>query len=106
MNKGIGTTLFTILDTKQIKTIFQKLREAVYNDVKDDEIGDLIYIKDFIIKEINQKDIVIDVEIRGKEKNQKKIVKKCFKTDVTQWVQNHQVHIDIEYIGEFYRFQL
>jgi len=83
VNKGIGTTLFTILDIKQIKNIFEKLREAVYNDVRDAEIIDLIYIKDFIIKEINQKDIVIDVEIRGREKNQKKIVKKCFKTDVT-----------------------
>jgi len=58
-----------------IKSIFQKLRGCVYNDVKDAEMLDLMYLKDFGITEINQKDIVIDVEIRGRERKLKNVAK-------------------------------
>ena len=36
---------------------------------------DLMYLKDFGITEINQKDIVIDVEIRGRERKLKNVAK-------------------------------
>ena len=61
----LGTMLCKVMDLGKIKEAFLALRPLVFNDVADQRVGDMLFINEFSVSQINEKDIVIETKVRA-----------------------------------------